>query len=211
MKFLNKKVEKTIQLFIWPIALVRAAFLIYKTDFCELSITWKEFISLITVVIWPLTVIICFLFFRRKLIEIMGSISSFRAGPDGIEFTTFEKDLKATEEQFHISETASGGISKSSGSLNMNLSLSGTPFQQLMELRGVLTNKIGKRAEELNIPIENASSSILVEKLKEVGGITIKKARSFNTLLALINKADKKVTQSQVDRIKNMVLNFSIK
>lgn len=210
MKLSNNKLQKTVQLIIWPLALVLSALLIYKTNFCDITITWSELITLITVIIWPITVIICFLFFRKKLIEIMGSLASFKAGTDGLELT-FQNELDSVEELIGIPKEDSVAQSKSSGGLNMQLASSGTPYQQLMEIRDVLNSKIVQRAKELDIPVNNMSGLLLCEKLKEVGGITIKNARSFKALLELTNKADKSIKQAQVDRIKNIVLNFSIK
>ena len=172
-------------------------------------ITWKELTGLIQVIIWPITVLVGLLFFRKHLGSVISSLGTIKAGASGLEMT-FQNKLDSVKDMIGLPENASGGTSKSSGKLNMNTNSSGSPYQQLMELRDVLNSKIVNRAKELNLSTDNSSSLALIDELNRVGGITFKKMNEFKALIDLTNSADQNLNQNQLNQIKNLVLNLNI-
>lgn len=208
MKISQKKLIEVLKAIFWPIALIVAIVALKSANLSKLNISWEQFISLLNVVIWPLTILIGLLFFRKNLMSAMGNLGSLNVGPSGLAMT-FQEKVDSVKDLIGIGDGASEGQTKSSGKLNVRTA-SGTPYQQLMELRDVLNSKIVNRAKELNIATENTSSLVLLDELNRVGGITFKKMQAFKALIDLTNQADQKINQAEVDQIKYMVSNLSI-
>ena len=168
--------------------------------------TWVEIKDLIAVIIWPLTLVICFMIFRKQLRELIGRVGSFKATKDGLEMTFQDKldDLKA------LPALKAAGTSKSAGTIEIKGSKAGTPYEQLLELRDVLNNKIIGKAKGLNIETNNMSNLAISDKLKEVGGITLQQSKAFDALIDLTNSASPNITQSQVDQVRSLVHNLDI-
>ena len=97
-----------------------------------------------------------------------------------------------------------GAISKNAGQINIKGSRAETPFEQLLELRDELNHKIVRKAIEFKIPTENVSSHALLDKLKDVGAITIQNNRNIKALIKLTNSGSPSINQSQVNQVRGL-------
>ena len=95
-------------------------------------------------------------------------------------------------------------------SIKIKGSKGASPYEQILELRDVLNNKLHAKAKELNIDISNMSSQAICDKLKEVGGITYHQASAVTALFDLTNTASRDITQGQVNQVKSLVMNLDI-
>ncbi|NNK87156.1 MAG: hypothetical protein HKO90_02635, partial [Flavobacteriaceae bacterium] len=168
---------------------------------------WTEIKDLIDVLIWPLTLIICFMIFRKQLRELIGKVGSFKATKDGLEMT-FQDKLESIQTLPALK--AVGGISKSGGQIKIKGSKAKSPYEELLELRDVLNSKIVGKARGLKIETDNMSNIAISDKLKEVGGITLQQAKAFKALIDLTNSASPKITQAQVNEVRSLVNNLDI-
>lgn len=169
--------------------------------------SWEQFTALIQVLIWPLTVVICLALFRKHLADVIDRLGSFKAGSSGLEMT-FQNKLDEALTLPALKPSAA--IAKSGGSINIQGSKAGTPYEQLLELRDVLNHKIRAKANELNIDTSNMSNHAISQKLKEVGGITFQNSQAFETLIELTNAASQQITQAQVNQVRALVYNLDI-
>jgi len=162
---------------------------------------FQQFIDLVDKIIWPVTVLAGLLFFRKHLGNVISSLGTIKAGTDGIEMT-FQS--KIDDVQDLIGTGNSGAISKSSEHISILGSRAETPYQQLMEIKDTLNQKIVKKAIEFKIPTDNTSNSALIDKLKEVGAVTLQNARNINALIDLTNSGNPSINQSQVNQVKRI-------
>ena len=169
--------------------------------------SWEQVTALIQVLVWPITLVVCLALFRRYLADVISRVGSFKAGSSGLEMT-FQNKLESIQALPALKPAE--GISKSAGQIQIQGGGLGTPYEQLLELRDVLNNKLTNKAKELNIPSTNITSLALSDKLKEVGGLTIQQAKAFNALIDLTNTASPEITQSQVNQVRNLVNNLDI-
>lgn len=170
--------------------------------------SWAEVITLIETLIWPLTVIVCLAFYRGPLGNIIDRLGSVKASPTGGFELNFQEKLNETLALPALK--SSGDTAKSGGTINIQGSTAGTPYEQLLEIRDVLNDKIRKRARDLNIDPTHMSNYAVSDKLKEVGGITYQQSKGYEALIELMNSANHNITQAQVNLVKSAVNNLDI-
>ena len=176
-------------------------------DFLAFSITWAELTSLIQAIIWPLTVLLGLLFFRKHLGKVISSLGSIKAGASGFEMN-FQSALD--DAQIKIGGGSGSGKAKTAGHINFEGSDSGTPYEQLLSIRDALNSKIIQIAQKYKIPVENISSQKLCIRLLEGNYISRQNARNFNVLLKLTNSGSPEINQSQVDQVKALYNNLQL-
>lgn len=158
----------------------------------------QEVINLLDVIIWPITLIVALILFKRNLASIIQRLGSFEAGATGISLS-FQNKIEATKQL--LLPGANGTQSKSATSINAR---ENTPFHQLLDIREALNGQMIHKAQLNDIPTGDTSSLELNEKLKEIGGITLKNAQVFEALMDLTGSGDTTISQSQVDEVKNL-------
>jgi len=186
-------------LFNLKIALIEHAILLDPT-------IMEHIIHLLEVIIWPLTVIVGLLFFKKHIGKIIGSLGSIKAGAQGIEMNFIDEKLKEATKLIGTN----GVEAKSGGTIITKGSHAVTPYQELLEIRDALTNKIRDKARENNIPTDNLSSLALADKLVENNIITRQSGRHFSMLMDLTNIGTHSITQLQVNQIKALYNHLSI-
>ena len=169
-------------------------------------ITMEHIIHLLEVIIWPLTVIVGLLFFKKHIGKVIGSLGSIKAGADGIEMNFIDEKLEAAKKLIGTN----GVEAKSGGTIITKDSRATTPYQELLEIRDALTNKIRDKARENNIPTDNLSSLAISEELVKNNIITRQSGRHFSTLLDLTNIGTHSITQQQVNQIKALYNHLSL-
>lgn len=171
--------------------------------------TLEQIINLLDVIVWPLTVLIGLLFFRKHIGKVIGSLVSIKAGAQGFEINFIEEQLQEATKQIGIGSFESQ--SKSGGGINIKGSQAETPYEQLLEVRDALNNKIISKATKENIPTEDVTALALCDELLEINIISRQNARNFNTLLKLTNIAGgSAITQIQVNQIKALYNNLKL-
>lgn len=167
-----------------------------------------QIIKLLDVIIWPLTVLIGLLFFRKNIGKIISSLGSIKAGAQGFEMNFIEEKLQEATKLIGIG--SSNIEAKSGGNIILKESRAVTAHEQLLEIRDALTNKIRDKANENNIQTNSISSIALSEKLVDNNAITRQSARNFKILIELTNVGTHSITQAQVNQVKALYNNLTL-
>jgi len=171
-------------------------------------ITSENFDDLLGHIIWPLTLVLILLIFKRNLSHVFKRMGSFSASATGVSMT-FDAQIEAAEAEVlkkREIKTKSGVRLKSSGSKAKTKS----PHYQLMTIRADLRDLIVKKAEEFNIETDHKSSLELRDELMDIDKLSPAKAHSFSLLINLTSSAGPEITKAQVKKIKNMYDHFSL-
>jgi len=190
----------------WTLALIFLFYLIKGISVTTDPITWTELISLIQVLIWPLTCLIIILLFKTKLSGIIASLGSLKASKDGIEMT-FQNKIESVQQM--LSGGPVGALSKSGKKINISGSKQ-SPSDQLKEINEALNEAINSKASEYNIDVSNLGATEISSKLKDIGAITLQKARMFNALIDLTESGNPSISQSQVNQVKTLFLSLQL-
>ncbi|REE81677.1 hypothetical protein BX611_1212 [Lutibacter oceani] len=174
----------------------------------ELWFTFEHINQLIEHIIWPLTVLIILLMYRKHVSGVIKRLGSFEAGATGISMT-FDHKLEETFTNFLPAES-SDIKSKSGVKIKSNDKIPNTPYHELLNIREGLHNLIINKAQEFNISTVDKSSIELCEILKEQENISIKNANYFKALIDLTNSGDTSINQLQVSKLKELYNNLKL-
>jgi len=165
-------------------------------------ITSENFDDLLGHIIWPLTVVLIILIFKRNLSHTFKRLGSIEAGAQGVSMT-FDKQVKEAEA---VVLKKTEAISKSGVRIKSNKTKvkSKSPHYQLLAIRADLRDLIVNKAQEFNISTEHKSSLELRDELIDIGELQPDKAHSFTVLINLASSAGPEITKAQVKKIKNM-------
>jgi hypothetical protein len=177
--------------------------------------TIQHIISIIEIIIWPLTLIIILILFKNNITGIFDRVGSFEASATGLSMT-FQEKIEETKKLVPIDPLASisdGTKSKSSVKIPVGRkkSMKGeTPYQSLLAIRDDLNNQIIRKAQQHNLSTKNLSNIEISDKLKAMGGLTIQKAKAFQALIELTNSADPSITHDQVNQVYQLFQNLNL-
>jgi hypothetical protein len=168
------------------------------------GLTNLDFISkIIEHLIWPLTLLIIFIVFRKHLSNIMQKLSGIDASATGISLK-FDKQIDNAIENFLPTQDEDPLIAKTAIKIGEQKEpeLPKTPFQQILSVRDELNHQIILKSQKNNISTISKSSIDLKNELLNSGAISLQEAKLFQTLIDLTNACDKTITQSQVNKVK---------
>ena len=173
-------------------------------------VTSENFDNLLGHIIWPLTILIIFLIFRKNLSQVFNRLGSIEASATGVSLGFIDKEIEAVEA---YQESESQLMSKSAVSIN-----SGTPSKtkinsphyQLLTIRSGLRDVIVKKAEENDVDIEGKSSLELRDDLIDKGKLSPRNAHVFTSLINLTSTAGPDISKEQVSRINKLYKNLSL-
>ena len=177
----------------------------------------QHLIRIIEIIIWPATLIVVLILFKKNIKSIFDRVGSFEASATGLSMT-FQEKIEETKKLVPITASASNsnsGGSKSKSSVKIPVgrkkSRKGqTPYESLLGIRDVLNNQIILKAQKHNINTKNLSSIEISNKLKEIGALTIQKAKAFQALIELTNSADSSISQDQVNQVDQLLENLNL-
>lgn len=174
------------------------------------GLTHLDFISkLIGNLIWPVTLFLIFVIFRKHFANLMRNLSGIDASSTGISLK-FDQQIDDAIENFLPTKEDNTVISKSAIQIGgqQQLHVPITPFQQMLNLRDELNHRIILKSQENNITTVQKSSIELKNELVKVESIPAKEAKLFQTLIDLTNASDKTISQAQVNKVKLLYTNL---
>lgn len=173
-------------------------------------VTSENFDDLLGHIIWPLTILIIFLLFKRNLSEVFKRLGSIEASTTGLSLGFIDKEIEAVE-AYQESESQvkrKSGVLLKSGSSAQNKVKS--PHYQLLTIRAGLRDLIVAKAEENDIAVEGKSSLELRDDLIDKGRLTPRNAHVFTSLVNLTSTAGPEITKEQVKKINQLFKNLSL-
>ena len=193
----------------------------------------EQVINLLDVVIWPLTVLIGLLFFRKHIGKILSSLGSIKAGAQGFEMNFIEDKLQDATKLIGIG--SSGIISKDGSSIIPkdgssiipkdgssiipkdskvipNRTQATSPYQELIELEDAIALKLKKIAEQNGFATSTTSNFALTSDLADNGIIDNHLAQKLKVLIELntMGLNSPKITHEQVTQMKKLFNNISL-
>ncbi|MCW5519390.1 hypothetical protein J1N09_06045 [Aureitalea sp. L0-47] len=162
---------------------------------------FEMLVRLIEILIWPVTVLIIVLLFRSKIKGVIHRVGSFKASSSGVEMT-FAPQLDAAKKMFK--QLRPDSVSKSVTTLESSERPSGTPYEQLLQIKFELEQSLTELAQEASISITGKSSLQLCAELEKSGVINHENGQLMRSLLTVIDAANAGITQAQVDEINTM-------
>ena len=158
-------------------------------------------LKLLEIIIWPATLFVIILLFRKQFKDAMERLGSFKADATGISMS-FEPKLDAAKKIF--SALKPEGTAKSTVSLHESTSFTGSPQEQLRQIKTELHNSLVELAEEANINPSGKSTAALNRELADRSIVKKDSYHLIEALLDVIAAAPPSITQSQVSEIKQM-------
>lgn len=165
------------------------------------AIETESILKLLEIIIWPATLFIIILLFRKQFKDAMERLGSFKADATGISMS-FEPKLDAAKKIF--SALKPEGTAKSAASLHESTVFTGSPQEQLSQIKSELHSSLVELAEEANVDAAGKSTAALNRELAERSIVKKDSFHLIEALLDVISAAPPSITQSQVSEIKQM-------
>ena len=162
---------------------------------------FEMFLRMAEILVWPVTVLIIILFFRRKIQGVIQRVGSFSASASGVEMT-FAPQLDVAKKLF--SKLRPDAVSKSTTILESDDLPTGTPYEQLTQIKSELQQTITELAQESSISTSGQSNVQLCRSLEKSGVINHENSQLMQSLLTVINAADVDISQNQVNDINSL-------
>ena len=167
----------------------------------NMSSSLELLIKLLEVIIWPITLLIIILLFRRKFSNAISRLGSIKADSSGISMT-FESMLGAAKAKF--TSLKPDAIAKSEARVLGQTVQTQKPYKQLVEIKAKLEKTLVDLAEEEGMEVAQKSSATLCKELEQRGIISRENSALMVSLMEVVNAAPLKISQDQVDDIKAM-------
>ncbi|MBT8261495.1 MAG: hypothetical protein KJO05_01655 [Bacteroidia bacterium] len=169
--------------------------------FLLVTVQTESLIKLLEIIIWPLTLFLIILMFRKQFRNAMERMGSFKADATGISMS-FEPKLDAAKKIF--SALKPEGVSKSATSLHERTTFTGTPKEQLGQMKAELHTSLVELAQEANLDSNGKSTSALNRELAQKSIVKNESYHLIEALLEVINAAPAAISQAQVSEIQEM-------
>jgi len=193
---------------------------------------WKNLIDTLDVIIWPLALILTLFLFRVQIKNMMDRFKSLKVTKDGAEFTLDnELDNFAKEAGMAKSDnlligvgqpiSKSGGdiipkgsgdiIPKSDKKISPKKSHAESPYQELLELKEAINQKLNSIANQNGINTSTSSNFAITSILAEQDMISSDAAHKLKKLIELNNIGlnTPTITHDQVSKMKRIFNNIS--
>ena len=189
-----------------------------KSDFEKIT-------ELLEVIIWPLTVFGGLLLFRKHFSKLISSLGSIKAGATGFEMNFIEDKLQEATKLIGIGSAGiiskdgggiipkdgGGIIPKDGGGIIPKRSHAETPYQELLELRDDIKQKLKSIASQNGLTVSGASNFSITSELEKNKIITSHTARQLKALIELnsLGLNSPKIYYEQVSQMKKLFNNIS--
>ena len=164
-------------------------------------------IQLVDSIIWPLTLLLVLLTFRRNLSDVILRLGTLKADRTGFELS-FDKKIEATKKLFQQIKPAT--ISKTGGDIQAFNEENDSPFGRILKTRSNLINYLKVLSEKNNIQGKGLMPEQLSEKLKDTGVITIQQMKMINAMLEVTAAANASATDRQARDVDNLMKKIEI-
>ena len=168
---------------------------------------FELFIQLVDSVIWPVTLLLVLLIFRRNLADVILRLGTLKADKTGFELS-FDKKIEATKKLFQQIKPAT--IAKSGKDIQAFNEENDTPFGTILKVRSDLINYLKVISEKNDIQGKGLLPEQLSEKLKETGVITIQQTKMINAMLEVTAAANASATERQARDVENLMKKIEI-
>jgi hypothetical protein len=158
-------------------------------------------IKLIEIIIWPITLFVIILLFKRNFQSAFQRLGSIKADATGIAIT-FEKQLEATKQLFD--KIKPRAVSKSSTSIKPSENQTGTAYNQVLTMRKDLVNFLKRKSEVAGFERNISLPTQMCTKLVANNIIETDQAQMIEALLNLTAKATTNTSQAQADSIQQL-------
>lgn len=164
-------------------------------------------IKLIDTLVWPVTLLVIILLFRKNLQNGFNRIGSIKADTTGIAIT-FDKQLEATEKLFE--QIKPQAISKSSAHIKPQANREATPYNQILNVRNNLINFLITKSKANNLDFNAQLPSYMCSQLLRNNTIQVNQAQMIEALLNLTANANENTTQKQADAVHQLLAQVDI-
>lgn len=160
--------------------------------------------------IWPITILLIFLVFRKQIVRKMDKLNSIDASSTGISMS-FEQELDGAIEEMLEEEEQPKLVAKSGVKIGdeSKLDKPKSPVANLLELRDKLNQKILKKADSAGVDSSGKSLAQLLDVLETNNDITSKEHKNWSRLVHLTNAVDQNITMAQVNKVKLLFNSYS--
>ena len=194
--------------------------------------TIDQIINLLDVIIWPLALIVILYLFKQQIREVIGRFKSAKVSAQGVEFNLdsiiddvskqtgmAESDALLIEEGLPIPKSSGDIIPKGSGDIipksdkkvTTKKSHAESPYQELLELRDIINQKLKHIANQNGISTSSSSNFLLISILSEQNKISSDTAHKLKKIIELNNKGlnTPTITHDQVSKMKRIFNNIA--
>ena len=194
--------------------------------------TIDQIINLLDVIIWPLALIVILYLFKQQIREVIGRFKSAKVSAQGVEFNLdsiiddvskqtgmAESDALLIEEGLPIPKSSGDIIPKGSGDIipksdkkvTPKKSHAESPYQELLELRDIINQKLKHIANQNGISTSSSSNFLLISILSEQNKISSDTAHKLKKIIELNNKGlnTPTITHDQVSKMKRIFNNIA--
>lgn len=154
----------------------------------------------IETIIWPLTLFVLLIVFKKYFINAMSRLGSVEAGTSGIKMTFDHSIANAKKLLKGIQPNAT---SKSSKNIEIQPKQSKS-YAELIDIKMKLNLMLVSLANENGINSEETTTEIVCEKLKETGVITLQKAQLIQAFYQITNTADVSFSKAHLEIAKDL-------
>ncbi len=203
--------------------------------------TINQIINLLDVIIWPLAIILSLYLFRKQIKGMMDRFKSLKITKDGAEFSLGDEvddfsKVAGMAESDNLLIGVGQPISKSSGDIipkgsgdiipkgsgdiipksdktvTPKKSHAESPYQELLELKDAINQKLNKIAIQNGINTSTSSNFTLTSVLEEQNKISSDTARKLKKLIELTNKGlnSPGITHDLVSKMKRIFNNIAL-
>lgn len=152
--------------------------------------TFELIIKLVEVIIWPLCLFVILLIYKRDFAKAFQRLGSIKADTSGISMV-FDQKIEAAKNL--AKQIAPNNTQKMSTEILVDNN-NHHPYDQLKKMQFELESKLNKIAQNYKIPLANQSPTEGLQKLKEIGAVSIQNAKLIDLFLDIANSADKKIS-----------------
>ncbi|MAW95221.1 MULTISPECIES: hypothetical protein [unclassified Leeuwenhoekiella] len=157
-----------------------------------MTVTFGDLVQLISVIIWPLTLLIIVFKFKTFFGGAINRMQSLDASASGISMTFQNKIDEAKALLSKMAPQIRAQSKSASGAVQ------GSPYERILNIKKELQKFIIDKAEACKIQTNGQDPASLTTQLAEIGALTFQQQQSITTTLDLVNSADHSVTDSQV-------------
>lgn len=163
--------------------------------------TFEMVIKLIDSIIWPVTLLLIVLIFRRKLNNAFQRIGSIKADSSGIAIN-FDKKLEETKKIF--SSVKPMAIAKEAIGIKTYMNQSDTPYKQVLDVRSSIINYLKLKSEAAGLNTDSLLPNQILNRLQSVNKIESDQAKMIDAMLDLTNNASANTTREQADMVESL-------
>ncbi len=164
-------------------------------------------IKLIDLIIWPVTLLVIVLIFRRNFSNAFERLGSIKADASGLAIN-FEKKLEETKQLFD--KIKPKNISKAGVGIKTYVNQNDSPYKEVLDIRSDIINYLRLKSETAGLDADTLSPQELTNRLLNLNKLDENQAKMISAMLDLTNNADANTTKQQAESINNLFKQIEI-